>query len=281
MHESPLIRLLRAQADLLAVSPDRLFTMDREAILAGLRAHEDWERSHPRLDEDLQGPDLSKAEAAERLGVSKSTFDALLKAGKVPAAYRRDGGGSWRIPRASIATMQEAERTNGQAASHRRSQTRRDVHAPRVATEMTPPPPTVAESAIASGGSANNARTSVRITTTGDGGTPMPGMTIDVTTSASSGTVPAPLAPHVVVPMAEVPAAAQPPVSRVTGAAPAPAAAARTGSSPRATPLTAPLHRPLDSREAQETMDDWQTLLPTRAPVTKARPPKRKRVTRA
>ena len=165
--------------------PGRAFSMDRETILGALMAHEEWERAHPRLDAHLMGPDLSKADAAGRLGLSKSTLDTMLKAGQVPAAYRRDGSGSWRIPRASIAAMEEA--AHAETTPRRRPPRKSEVAVTGSTSEQVPESRISTESASGSGGSTNHASTSVRITTLGEGSGPVPGMTIDVTTSASSG----------------------------------------------------------------------------------------------
>jgi hypothetical protein len=265
MPASPLIQLLRSQADLLEHMPGRSFSMDRETILGALKAHDEWERAHPRLDEHLMGPDLSKADAADRLGLSKSTLDTMLKAGQVPAAYRRNGSGSWRIPRASIAAMEEAARVQRAETTPRRRPLRRnEVAATGPTPDGGPASPVSTESASGDGGSTNHASASVRITTTGEGGSTVPGMTIDVTTSASScgasahdSKVGPPLT------SGDAPASVSAPVSRVTGPAPAPAAK-RASASTRPTPMTAPMLRPLDSVDAKAVADDWESLLPPR-----------------
>ncbi len=276
MRASPLIQLLRSQADLLEHMPGRSFAMDRDTILGALTAHEEWERAHPRLDAHLMGPDLSKADAADRLGLSKSTLDTMLKAGQVPDAYRRNGSGSWRIPRASIAAMEEAARAaHGETTPRRRPPRKSEVAVTGSTSERVPESRVSTESASGNGGSSNHASTSVRITTSGEGGSPVPGMTIDVTTSASSGGASAheskagpPLT------SGGAPASVSPPVSRVTGPAPAPAAK-RASASTRPTPMTAPMLRSLDSVDAKEVADDWESLLPPRFAERGARAKKR------
>ena len=52
---------------------------------------------------------VTSAGAAELLGVARGTVRRWCRAGYLRAA-RRDAGGAWQIPRASVARVAEAER---------------------------------------------------------------------------------------------------------------------------------------------------------------------------